>query len=99
MDSNQKKIKVVIAGRSFPVKVTADEEASVRNIEREVNTKIQDFQRKYPDKDKLDHILMVLLTQSFELERIRANSPDAEAIHTQLDTLESAIDEAQKARL
>lgn len=99
MEDAQKKIKVVIAGRSFPVKVTAEEEPSVRNIEREVNAKIHEFQQKYADKDKIDHIIMVLLTQSFELERAKSSQLNVDKINTQLDTLESSLDSALKAKL
>lgn len=93
MDSTQKKINVVIAGRSFPVKVTEEEELSVRNIEKDVNSKIQEFQRKYADKDKLDLIIMVLLTQTFELEKLKSIEADISQVHTQLDALDSAIDQ------
>lgn len=92
MDNAQKKINVVIAGRSFPVKVTVEEERAVRNIEKDVNSKILEYQQKYADKDKLDLVIMVLLTQAFELDKIRNVESDIRQAHTQIDTLESTID-------
>lgn len=92
MDNSQKKINVVIAGRSFPVKVTEEEEKSVRNIEKDINSKVHEFQQKYTDKDKLDLVIMVLLTNAFELEKIQSLEDDVKKAHAQLDTLESTID-------
>ena len=93
MEQAQKKINVVIAGRSFPVKVTNEEERSVRNIEKEINSKIHDYQLKYADKDKLDLVIMVLLKQSFDLEKFRSDEADTQQIHSQIDTLESTLDQ------
>lgn len=92
MDNAQKKINVVIAGRSFPVKVTVEEERAVRNIEKDVNSKILEYQQKYADKDKLDLVIMVLLIQAFELDKVRNVESDIKQAHTQIDTLESTID-------
>ena len=92
MDNAQKKINVVVAGRSFPVKVTIEEEKSVRNIEKEINSKIREYQLKYADKDKLDLVIMVLLTQAFELEEFRNTQPDLTQLHSQIDTLDSTLE-------
>ena len=92
MDNAQKKINVVVAGRSFPVKVTEEEEKSVRNIEKDINSQVQEFQKKYTDKDKLDLVIMVLLTNAFALEKIQSLEVDISQVHAQLDTLESTID-------
>jgi len=93
MDNAQKKINVVVAGRSFPVKVTEEEEKSVRNIEKDINSKIQEYRKKYTDKDKLDLVIMVLLTQAFELDKIQSLEGDISQAHAQLDTLESTLDQ------
>ena len=93
MDDAQKKINVVVAGRSFPVKVTEQEEKSVRNIEKDINSKIQEYRKKYTDKDKLDLVIMVLLTQAFELDKIQSLENDISQTHAQIDTLESILDQ------
>lgn len=92
MDNAQKKINVVVAGRSFPVKVTEEEEKSVRNIEKDINSKVREFQQKYTDKDKLDLVIMVLLTKAFELDKIQSLEDDIRQAHAQIDTLESTLD-------
>ena len=93
MDDAQKKINVVIAGRSFPVKVTEEEEKSVRNIEKDINSQVREFQQKYTDKDKLDLVIMVLLTKAFELDKIQSLKDDISQAHAQIDTLESTLDQ------
>lgn len=93
MEDAQKKINVVIAGRTFPVRVTDDEELSVRNIEKDINSKIQEFRQKYADKDKLDLVIMVLLTQAFELEKVRTIEVDIRQAHTQLDAIDATLDQ------
>jgi len=93
MDNAQKKINVVVAGRSFPVKVTEAEEQSVRNIEQDINSKIQEYRKSYNDRDKLDLVIMVLLKQSFELEKIQSLKKDISQAHAQIDTLESTLDQ------
>ena len=92
MDYAQKKINVVIAGRSFPVKVTEEEEKSVRNIEKDINSQVLEFQKKYTEKDKLDLVIMVLLTKAFDLDKIQNLENDISQAHAQIDTLESTID-------
>lgn len=93
MDDAQKKINVVIAGRSFPVKVTEEEEKSVRNIEKDINSQVREFQQKYTDKDKLDLVIMVLLTKAFKLDKIQTLEDDVSQAHAQIDTLESTLDQ------
>ena len=93
MDDAQKKINVVIAGRSFPVKVTEEEEKSVRNIEKDINSQVREFQQKYTDKDKLDLVIMVPFTKAFELDKIQSLEDDITQAHAQIDTLESTLDQ------
>lgn len=92
MDNAQKKINVVVAGRTFPVKVTEEEEKSVRNIEKDINSKIQEYRMKYAEKDKLDLVIMVLLTKAFELDKVQSLEDDISQAHAQIDTLESTLD-------
>ena len=60
------KVEVTIAGRKYPIKVTSEEETVVQEIVKKLNQQIQDFQIKYADRDKMDCVLMTLLTTAFE---------------------------------
>ncbi|MEZ4910913.1 MAG: cell division protein ZapA [Saprospiraceae bacterium] len=61
-NTEQKSLTVTIAGRVFPVKITVEEEQYFSELIDEVNGKILSFQTQYPTRDKLDHVIMALLT-------------------------------------
>ena len=66
MTEESRKINIVIGGRSYPVLVNPEEEVSLRNMEKEVNEKISEIQKKYDGIDKVDALSMTLLTYAFE---------------------------------
>jgi hypothetical protein len=41
----------------------------VHDIEQDINAKIMDFQKTYPNRDKLDCVIMTLLTYTFDLKK------------------------------
>ena len=59
-----KKLTIVIAGRSFPVKVTKEEALILPTIEKNLNDQIRQIQLSYVDRDIQDCLSMVLLTQA-----------------------------------
>ncbi len=65
-ENDLKTITVTIAGRNFPLKVTQSEETVVSDLVLELNTKVNEFQSTYPSRDKLDCVIMTLLTYTFE---------------------------------
>lgn len=87
------KIEVIIAGRKYPIKVTREEETIVRNIEKHLNQKIHEFQIKYSDRDKMDCVLMTLLTVAFDNAKSES-SIDNDEIDNKLNKLEQLIDAA-----
>lgn len=63
-----KKLTIVIAGRSFPVKVNKDEELILPVIEKTLNDQIRQMQLSYADRDMQDCLTMVLLTQAISAQ-------------------------------
>lgn len=63
-----KKLTIVIAGRSFPVKVNKEEALILPKIEKELNDEIRKMQMAYSDKDLQDCLSMVLLTKAISTE-------------------------------
>lgn len=59
-----KKLTIVIAGRSFPVKVTKEESLILPTIEKTLNDQIRQMQLSYSNRDIQDCLSMVLLTQA-----------------------------------
>lgn len=64
-----KSVNITVAGRTFPIKVTSQEEKVVRLLETELNEKINEFQNTYPMRDKLDYVIMTMLTYTFDLKK------------------------------
>ena len=69
-DSNNP-ILVVVAGRPYPLRVAARDEAGVRALVDEINQRFNEFQVRYADKDTQDCLVMVLLTYADELRSAR----------------------------
>jgi cell division protein ZapA len=59
-------VEINISGKTFPLRVTEEEASWIKNLEEEVNHKILEFQHAYPHNDKLDCVIMTLLTYAFE---------------------------------
>lgn len=91
-ESNMITITVVIAGRPYPLRVNAEEEAAIRKIVKEVNDKVNHFQMTYTDRDKQDCLSMVALTyavESFKMQQqVSSEVPTGVAYRlTELDQL------------
>jgi len=90
-EDDLKTIKLMIAGRTFPVKITPDEDLIVRELEKEINGKVTEFQSTYPGRDKLDCVIMTLLTYTFDLKKA-ANSVDDEVIAEKINKIKAVLD-------
>lgn len=81
MENNElNTINITIAGRTFPVKVTEDEKARVLALESELNEKIIYFQKTYSGRDKLDYVIMTLLTYVYDLKEKQQEPVSSEAV-------------------
>jgi cell division protein ZapA (FtsZ GTPase activity inhibitor) len=85
-DKELKNITVLIAGRPYPLRVEEADEASMRQIVKEVNDKINDFQLNYNKKDKQDCLSMALLTYAVDLHKWRTGKHQASVQDTPEDT-------------
>lgn len=86
MDEKElKNITVLIAGRPYPLKVEEADEASIRQIAKEVNDKINNFQMNYNKKDKQDCLSMALLTYAVDLHKWRTGKQQLETGETPSD--------------
>ncbi|MEM1321967.1 MAG: cell division protein ZapA [Bacteroidota bacterium] len=79
-DKDIQTITVLIAGRPYPLKINAGDEPAIRQIVKEVNEKINEFQLTYNNKDKQDCLSMALLTYAVDLhktEKEGTTTPDS----------------------
>ncbi|MCR9289390.1 MAG: cell division protein ZapA [Bacteroidetes bacterium] len=63
-----KQITVTIAGRPYPLKISARDESAIRKLVKEVNEKINRFQLNYAKRDKQDSLAMAILTYAVDLQ-------------------------------
>lgn len=54
-------VNIVVADRSYRIKIRPEEEADVRRVMKEVNEKIIEFKTAYAGKDMQDFIAMALI--------------------------------------
>jgi cell division protein ZapA len=76
METSAKSINVMIAGRSYPLKIRESDETAIKEIAEEVNEKIKKFQLTYKNKDKQDCLSMALLTYAVDLYKLTKSNPD-----------------------
>lgn len=91
-DKNTKRMTVVIAGRSYPVKVSETEARLIPNIEKKINDQIMEIQMAYKDRDIQDCISMVLLTNS--MSNINTEEPNTDGLSEKLDSINSLLESA-----
>jgi len=66
MEEELVKVNINIAGRSYPVRVTAQEQLMIAGIEKDLNTEIQMLQKNYPSMDMQDCLSMAMIKLAFE---------------------------------
>lgn len=86
-----KSIDVMIAGRSFPLKVTQEEESLVLQVTDEINEKVRNLQNIYLQKDKQDCLSMALLTYAMESAKLKRDLVGVDELSELSDQIESSI--------
>ncbi len=75
---NSKNINVMIAGRSYPLRIKSEDEVAIRGVVEEINDKIKEFQLTYKNRDKQDCLSMALLTYAVESHKKTFSDPEVE---------------------
>lgn len=90
-------MQVMIAGRTYPLKVKEQDMEPIKQVVDEINDKIKDFQLTYINKDKQDCLAMALLTYAVELHKVRRSDHNTpQQISRKVDHLESLIENILK---
>lgn len=84
-------IKVSIAGRVYPLTISAADEEIVRKAARRVDDQIKQLQSVYAVKDRQDLFAMAAL-QSATLALKATAKPADEALNRQLEQISSELD-------
>jgi len=67
-------LKIVIAGRTYPLTINGDEEAAIRDAADRINTNIQKLQSSYAVKDMQDLLAMTTLQIAVQLKTTSASA-------------------------
>lgn len=90
---NSKNINVMIAGRSYPLRIKSEDEVAIRRIVDEINEKIKEFQLTYKNRDKQDCLSMALLTYAVESHKKTVADPEVEKeISDRIKSLNTYLD-------
>lgn len=84
------RIKVMIAGRAYPLIVTKEEELRVRALEEQIKQKMQEFQQQFKTSDIQDCLAMILVSQSLE-STATANTSNFEQIAQKIANIQSIL--------
>ena len=89
-------VNVLIADRSYRLRIRPEEEQWVRSRIKEVNDKILEFKTAYAGKDLQDYIAMCLIWYASQASQPGADSGDPDLERRLLD-LEQRLDDALKS--
>jgi cell division protein ZapA (FtsZ GTPase activity inhibitor) len=85
-------IKVLIAGRTYPLTIKKEEEESVRKAAKLINERVKEYEDNYSVRDKQDLLAMCALqiaSQNLDLEK-KAGSQNEE-VETQLVEIDKLV--------
>lgn len=86
------RINIAIAGRIFPLKIEEDELDTIREIEKNINRKINDYIRQYGNISKLDVVTLVLLDCALDFYKKSNSSGQHEKLINIISGIEESID-------
>ena len=85
-------IKVNIANRSYPLKVTAEKEEAMRNAVTLVNDRLKEYETAYAVRDHQDLLAMCALQLASELLGVHEVQENRDAeIHSELEVLSELV--------
>lgn len=83
-------IKIVIAGRTYPLTIDVDEEENLRQAARNIEDSIAFFQENYAVKDKQDLLAMTALQIATQLI-VREKQPSLDSETEQLKEIDKTL--------
>ena len=87
-------LNLLIADRTYRVRIDPKDEEVVRKTAKTINDKILEFKTQFAGKDLQDYIAMVLVWFATEQNAAISNQVNLDNVSSRLDTLERLIDNA-----
>jgi hypothetical protein len=94
MQSQTIPLNLLIADRTYRVRIDPKDEEVVRKTAKTINDKILEFKTLFAGKDLQDYIAMVLVWFATEQNAAITNQVNFENVSSRLQTLEKMIDGA-----
>lgn len=85
-------VNITIADRNYRVRVSSEDESSVRNTVKIINDKITEYKTSFPGKDMQDYISMVLVWFATESKNKNVSLNDEKHLLNKLDQIEKLVD-------
>lgn len=87
-------LNVLIADRTYRVKINPKDEEVIRKTSKTINDKLVEFKTAFAGKDMQDYIAMVLLWFATEQNAAISNLVNLDNVSSRLQTLEKMMDGA-----
>jgi Cell division protein ZapA len=87
-------LNLMIADRTYRVKINPKDEEVVRRTAKTINDKLIEFKTAFAGKDMQDYIAMVLVWFATEQNATISNEVNLDNVTSRLNTLEKMIDGA-----
>src|SRR6478735_8888188 len=94
MNSETIPLNLLIADRTYRVRIDPKDEEVVRKTVKTINDKILEFKTQFAGKDLQDYIAMVLVWFATEQNAAISNQVNLDHVSSRLHTLENTIDKA-----
>ena len=78
-------LKILIAGRTYPLTIKQEDEESVQFAAKQINLKVKEFEQNYSVRDKQDLLAMSALNLLAAQQNAPKKSPELEKEINQLD--------------
>ena len=89
-------INVVIADRTYRIRIAPGDEETVRSTVKTINDKILEFKTQFAGKDMQDYVSMVILWFATQ-QKAAEQRPLSDNMEAKLTELEQLLDETLKA--
>ena len=87
-------INIVIADRSYRIRIDPKDEEVVRRTLKLINDKILEYKTQFAGKDMQDYIAMVIMWYATEGQKGAESQPLLNEIGEKFDSIESILDKA-----
>lgn len=87
-------VNIIIADRSYRLKIDAEDEEMVRNTVKTINEKIIDYKTNFAGKDMQDYVSMALLWYATEQKKPTVEQSINDNNNSKLNKIEQLLDKA-----